>query len=219
MNSNQKGAIAEAAIALEAIRAGVDVFKPLSEHSRADLIFGMGGRLFRVQCKCARRSGEVLHINLVSSWHSPSGYVRTKYSSHEVDLVAAYCEELRQGYLVPFALVAEGKSAIQLRLSPPKNAQRAAIHFAAEYEFPGAVAQLGERRRGTPKATGSSPVSSTPQGAKTAPIDSTTVGAHVFRNHFGYYMERAAAGEEIVVTRRGRPTVRLIRHQPELARG
>jgi len=29
-------------------------------------------------------------------------------------------------------------------------------------------------------------------------------------------MERAAAGEEIAVTRRGNPTVRLVAHQPEL---
>jgi prevent-host-death family protein len=35
------------------------------------------------------------------------------------------------------------------------------------------------------------------------------VGAHEFRNHFGYYMERAAAGEEVLVTRRGKPVVRL----------
>jgi len=35
------------------------------------------------------------------------------------------------------------------------------------------------------------------------------VGAHLFRNHLGYYMERAAAGQEILVTRRGRPVVRL----------
>jgi prevent-host-death family protein len=32
-----------------------------------------------------------------------------------------------------------------------------------------------------------------------------TVGAHQFRNHFGYYMERAAAGEEILINRRGKP--------------
>jgi hypothetical protein len=42
MNPNQRGAIAETAIALEAIRAGVEVYKPLSEHARADLVFGIG---------------------------------------------------------------------------------------------------------------------------------------------------------------------------------
>jgi prevent-host-death family protein len=35
------------------------------------------------------------------------------------------------------------------------------------------------------------------------------VGAHRFRNHFGYYMERAAAGTEVLVRRRGRPYARL----------
>jgi prevent-host-death family protein len=63
------------------------------------------------------------------------------------------------------------------------------------------------------EATGSSPVSSiTPTKASTA-----EVGAHEFRNHFGWYMERAAAGEEILVTRRGRPYARLAPPQPQLA--
>jgi len=35
------------------------------------------------------------------------------------------------------------------------------------------------------------------------------VGAHKFRNHFGYYMEQAAAGAEISISRRGRPYARL----------
>ncbi len=70
---------------------------------------------------------------------------------------------------------------------------------------------MGERCRGTAEVTGSSPGSSTPQ-ADEAP----TVGAHQFRNHFGYYMERAERGEEILVTRRGRPTVRLVPHQGPL---
>jgi prevent-host-death family protein len=35
------------------------------------------------------------------------------------------------------------------------------------------------------------------------------VGAHEFRNHFGYYMERAAAGEEILIKRRGKRHARL----------
>jgi len=35
------------------------------------------------------------------------------------------------------------------------------------------------------------------------------VGAHEFREHFGWYMERAAAGEHILITRRGEPHARL----------
>lgn len=37
-----------------------------------------------------------------------------------------------------------------------------------------------------------------------------TVGAHEYRNHFGWYMERAAAGETFLVTRRGKPYARLM---------
>ncbi len=37
------------------------------------------------------------------------------------------------------------------------------------------------------------------------------MGAHQFRNHFGYYLERAAAGDEIRVSRHGRKFVKLSR--------
>jgi len=43
-----------------------------------------------------------------------------------------------------------------------------------------------------------------------------TVGAHEFRNHFGYYMEQAAGGTEVLVSKRGRPFVRLLGTQGPL---
>jgi prevent-host-death family protein len=43
------------------------------------------------------------------------------------------------------------------------------------------------------------------------------VGAHEFRRLFGWYAERAAAGDEILVTRRGKPYVRLSGAHPQLA--
>lgn len=59
---------------------------------------------------------------------------------------------------------------------------------------------------------GSSPLSSTTQ------IDNErVVGAHEFRNHFGYWMERAAAGDEILITRHGRRYARLGPPDPQLA--
>ena len=127
-NPNHTGAVAEAAITLEAARAGLEVFKPLSGHSRADLLFGMDSRLYRVQCKSACRVGEVVSIRLVSCRHTPSaGYVRTEYTLDEIDLIAAYCAELGTAYLLPFESIAPARS-VHLRLSPPLNHQKAAIH-------------------------------------------------------------------------------------------
>ena len=40
-NPNLRGTIGEMAIALEAVQLDAEVFKPLSEHSRCDLIFGI----------------------------------------------------------------------------------------------------------------------------------------------------------------------------------
>jgi hypothetical protein len=96
---------------------------------------------------------------------------------------------------------------VQLRLAPARNGQRAALHFAEQYRL-GAVAQLAERRRGTAEARGSNPLSSTTRDCDTAPT-AEGVGAHEFRNHFGYFMERAAAGAVILIRRRGKPYARL----------
>lgn len=205
-NPNQRGAIAEAAITLAAIRAGVGVYRPLSEHARADLLFDIAGTTFRVQCKSAARRGDVLHVSLRSVWHSPvAGYVRRPYSPDEVDLIAAYAHELDRAYLIPLADVA-GQQQICLRLESARNGQRASLHFAAEYEFDGAVAQLAERLAGSEEARGSNPLSSTDVVEESC----TDVGAHEFRNHFGWYMERAAVGEVIRVNRRGKALVWLV---------
>lgn len=210
MNPNRRGAIAEAAIAHAAAICGVPVFKPLAEHGRCDLVIEVAGRLFRVQCKAATSDGRVVRIGLSSSWRTATRSVRRSYSSEEVDLIAAHCPEIPATYLVPIDLV-EGQGALQLRLSPPLNGQRAALHYAAEHEFPGAVAQLEERLAGSEEARGSSPLSSTSSEA------TIVVGAHRFRNLFGHYMERAEAGEEIVVTRRGRGRRPARPLQPELS--
>jgi PD-(D/E)XK endonuclease len=90
------------------------------------------------------------------------------YSADEIDAFAAYCEDVDRCYFLPFEVFGDRRN-VQLRLAPRKNNQAQGINWASDYEFAaklgglGAVAQLGERRRGTPKATGSSPVGSTEQ--------------------------------------------------------
>jgi prevent-host-death family protein len=202
LTSNDKGNIAEAAIALEAIKLGIDVLKPVTEHGRYDLAFDLGDRILRVQCKWGRLKGDVISVHLVGYRLTSNGPVRSKYSADEIDAVAIYCEAMDTVYLVPVGKVAD-RSSVQLRLGPAKNAQRAALNWASQYSL-GAVAQLGERRHGMAEVRGSSPLSSTPPAE-----DEAVVGAHEFREHFGYWMERAAAGDEILITRHGRRFARL----------
>lgn len=205
-DSNRKGNAAELAIAAEAARLGLEVHMPLTEHGRTDLLLGIAGRLIRVQCKWANKVGDVVRINLATSRRSGSGYVRTTYTAAEVDAIGAYCHEIGTCFLIPID-VAEGKHVLTLRLAPARNGQRAALHWAERYRL-GAVAQLAERCRGTAEARGSNPLSSI--SSEEVADNVINVGAHQFRNHFGYYMEQARQGAEVLVSRRGRPFVRLL---------
>jgi prevent-host-death family protein len=215
LTSNDKGNIAEAAIALEAIKLGIDVLKPVAEHGRYDLAFDLTHRILRVQCKWATLIQDTIRVYLTSSWYASQGkQVRTRYAADEVDCVAAYCHELGACYLLPTELVAD-RSALSLRVRAPKNNQRAAINWAQQYLLAGAIAQLGERVHGMHEVAGSSPAGSTSQG--NADGRGVTVGANQFRNHFGYWMERAAAGDEILITRRGHRYARLSPPDPQLA--
>jgi prevent-host-death family protein len=199
-NSNFKGNVAEAEIVAAALQQGLGVLKPVGEHGRYDLVFDVEGRLVRVQCKWARLVGDVVVINLAGYRYTSRGQVRSTYSADEVDVVAAYCEGLDRCFLLPIELVA-GMRSVQLRVAPPRNGQRAALHWATDYEFPGAIAQLGERLRGTQEVAGSSPASSIRISSRRDHV----VGAHEFRERFGWYVELAARGAEILITRRGTP--------------
>jgi prevent-host-death family protein len=204
--TNLKGSIAELKIAAAAAELGIPVLRPMTEHGRYDLAFELGGEILRVQCKWASRHDDVVIVRLSSYRISTRGRIRTVYSSDEIDAVAAYCGELDRVYLVPADLI-DGLSMLHLRLSPPRNGQRAALHWAADYEL-GAVAQGKSVRLAAERTWVRIPPA--PSGGP------CVVGAHEFRNRFGWYLERAAAGEEIRVTRRGRPHVRLLAETPQL---
>jgi PD-(D/E)XK endonuclease len=204
LTPTEKGAIAEAKIHAAAVEAGIVVARPLTEGRRYDLIFDVGRRLLRVQCKWATRRGDVIQLDARTSRLTPAGYVRTTYAATEVDGLAAYCPELDACFYMPIEDLA-GRAFVHLRLWPTRNGQLAGVTMADQYRL-GAVAQLGERLRGTQEAVGSSPISSTPSSGA-----DVVVGAHAFRDRFGYWMQLAAAGTDVVVTRHGTTRVRLTR--------
>ena len=166
LSTDRKGAIAELAIARSALELGVDVYRPMAEGGRYDLIFDIVGQLVRVQCKWAPLYREVIVLRCYSSRRGFDGLRRRPYQPGELDAYAAYCPDTDRCYFVPLETFA-GRVQVVLRLSPTKNHQRERINWAENYEFAarlgrsGAVAQLGERDAGSVEVTGSSPVGST----------------------------------------------------------
>ncbi len=213
LTTDQKGNIAEQAVTWAAARLEIPVLRPVGEGGRYDLVLDLGGRLLRVQCKWAPRHEDVVIVRCQSCRRAREGLRSRSYTAEEVDAIAAYCPDTEACYLIPIELVAERRQ-IQLRLAAARNSQRGGIVWADSFEFAkidwtalGAVAQLEERRRGTPEAGGSSPPSSTSEVSEHPAVE--VVGSHEFRNHFGYHLERAAAGVTLLITRRGRPYARL----------
>jgi hypothetical protein len=205
LDSNAKGAIAEQEIMLAATGLGVPVLKPVAEHGRCDLALDVGGRIWRVQCKWGRLGpdGDVVIVNIRTSRFSPRGYVQGTYREDEFDLLGVYCGELDRCFLLPSTLVA-GVGLIHLRLTAARNNQQACITLASDFDFEGAVAQLG--RAPAWHAGGQGFESPQLHSPGTAPI---VIGSNPFRDRFGYWMDRVAAGETLLVTRRGKPRIRL----------
>ena len=159
LTTNQKGAIAETAIAHEAIKLGIEVYRPVVEGGRFDLIFAFeDASLARVQCKYAPIYRGVIIVRCESSRRTAEGFRRRSYTADEIDAIAAYCPDNKRCYYLPVPKVA-GHCAVQLRLGPTRNNQAERVNWAVDYEL-GAIAQLGERVTGSHEVGGSNPPSS-----------------------------------------------------------
>src|SRR5579862_1132919 len=160
LTTNQKGAIAEAAITKAAVELGIDVYRPAVEGGRYDLIFAFeGGELMRVQCKWAAKYGDVLLVRCYSCRRGREGMRVRRYTAKEVDAIAAFSAATDSCYLLPAELWT-ARRGIHLRLEHSRNNQQHGVHWAGEFEFParlsasGPIAQLGERLDGIQKVAG-----------------------------------------------------------------
>jgi PD-(D/E)XK endonuclease len=77
LTTDQKGAIAESQIVAELIKLGIDVYKPVAEGGRCDLILEVGSTLLRTQCKWAPLHADVVLVRCYSCPPSPRGVETT----------------------------------------------------------------------------------------------------------------------------------------------
>ena len=145
------------------------------------------------------QSEVIVHANPRKSTHAPRDTSVRSYTEDEIDAVAIYCGELYRRSILPITGFS-GQGMIHLRLGSARDAERAAVNWADDLD-PWARSSAGRAPSGTQEVAGSSPVAPLIERASWV----RAVGADEFRNHFGYYMERAAAGAEILITCRGKP--------------
>jgi hypothetical protein len=113
---------------------GYDVYRPMFEGGRYDLVFDTGSQLLRVQCKWAPLNGDVIVIRSYSTRRNAEGLLRRPYARGEFDVIAAYCAAIDRCYLIPYDVI-NGAVQLHLRLRPARNNQHLGIRLASHYEF------------------------------------------------------------------------------------
>jgi hypothetical protein len=141
LTTDQKGAIAETAITHAAIKLGVNVYKPVMEGGRYDMIFDLPAGLLRVQCKWAPKQRDVIVLRCYSNRRNRHGLLRRVYTDREIDAFAAYCPEIDACYLLPIDLFS-GRTQVFLRLTPCRNNQKVGVNWAADFEFAATLSRL-----------------------------------------------------------------------------
>jgi hypothetical protein len=134
LTTDQKGAVAESAVVLAAIRLGAEIYRPLNDGTRYDLILDVGRELLRVQCKYAPRHGDVVAVRCYSTRRARDGLRKRQYTAAEVDVIAAYCPEIDRCFLI-LSSEFEGRTGLVLRLAPTKNNQHVRVNWAEDFSF------------------------------------------------------------------------------------
>jgi hypothetical protein len=124
LTTDQKGVVAEMAIAHAALELGVGVSRPLGDQRRPH---------FRLRSKAPSRAMQggltarrCRDRPLLFSSTRTDGLVRRLYNRNEVDAFAAYCAELRCCYFLPFECVPPG-GTVQLRIAKSLKHQELAV--------------------------------------------------------------------------------------------
>jgi hypothetical protein len=124
-----KGDIGEALIMADIRRRGYSIALPFGEDWSCDLIVLKGKVLEKVQCKYTESKNGVIKVKC----RSCNNWTNKKYSSKEIDWIACYDNTSNKCYYIPSKLLGDGRTAINLRLSPTKNNQQKKILHASEF--------------------------------------------------------------------------------------
>lgn len=130
LSSHFIGEITEQEVALEFLKRGILLSKPLVQSSRYDFIADINHKLYKIQVKTGTlKEDSYIEFATSTSHTNTKGTLNISYSENDVDFFATMHEG--QCYLIPYGVC--GKRSQRLRLIPAKNGQTKGITFAKDY--------------------------------------------------------------------------------------
>lgn len=132
LSSHFIGEITEQQVAVEFLKQGISISKPLVQSSRYDFIADINGKLYKIQVKTGTfKEDSYLEFATSTSHTNTKGTINISYSADDVDFFATIYEN--QCYLIPYNLC--GKRTQRLRFVPTKNGQTKGILFAKDFKL------------------------------------------------------------------------------------
>lgn len=131
--TKDKGNLAELMISAELARQGWKIAFPFGENWDYDLIIEHDGVFSRVQVKHVMSSEDKIEIpcKSVSVTNGKATNIK-KYTSSDIDVLAAYDARTGKCYFIPAQELGDGKGSYTLRITPPQKGS--AIRWAHNYE-------------------------------------------------------------------------------------
>lgn len=130
LTTKQKGDITELQCIVELRKLGLVISIPYGEDSPYDIIVDINNKLFKIQCKTARKKDDVLVFNCKSGHQNSTKTYRRNYID-KIDFFMTYYGNT--AYMVPVSVC--GTSQKLLRLGPTKNGQTKNVDFAEDFEL------------------------------------------------------------------------------------
>jgi hypothetical protein len=132
LSSHFIGEITEQQVALEFLKQGILISKPLVQSSRYDFIADINHHLYKIQVKTGTfKEDSYLEFATSTSHTNTQGTTNMSYNAQDVDFFATMYQG--QCYLIPFNLC--GKRAQRIRFVPTKNGQTKGILFAKDFKL------------------------------------------------------------------------------------
>lgn len=139
LSSHFIGEITEQQVAVEFLKLGILVSRPLVQSSRYDFIVDINHKLYKIQVKTGSyKEDAYLEFATSTSHTNTKGTLNLHYSEDDVDFFATMYEG--QCYLIPFHLC--GKRSQRIRFVPTKNGQITGVLFAKDFHLEDIVKTL-----------------------------------------------------------------------------
>ena len=132
LSSHFIGEITEQQVAVEFLKLGILISKPLVQSSKYDFVADINHNLYKIQVKTGTfKENSYLEFATSTSHTNTQGTLNLSYSENDVDFFATMYEG--KCYLIPYHLC--GKRAQRLRFVPTKNGQTKGILFAKDFHL------------------------------------------------------------------------------------